>query len=529
MSFFGAIAFATLFTVLTLLNPFAQLANVAGETASEAVFDDEFNAGSLDSHWKWVDPRQDCSYNLTENPGYLRFHVPGNNHDLDISNGNQNAPRILQTMSSDFIIETKVVFRPTTNFQSAGILLWSSTFSFIRFERGYTDTYPNQIIQVREALTDTPYTTGGWVELGTTAYNDDIVYMKVERKGNLFTFAYASNVTAWSPIGSDTIPLGGSISVGLFALVQGNNDALYADFDYFQVLKRLPSPPRNLRAFSGTKLINLAWFSPEDNGGAPVTNYKIYRGNYPNTETYQTTLGNTTTYTDTNIISGQGYYYRVSALTSAGESDLSNEASVIPVSPPEETGLLNPIILAIAFIALASSTIPLFRHRKDISLKNMRRWLRENKREIVVVIGWASGVTLILIKIYALSYIYNPWLRYGSVPLDIYTGPVFESLDLALLFVVSLFAGWMLVDLDRIFYGYLISMISSFWIAVAYATLYIWNVLGWGTMLSNIAFAWEWAFYWAAINMFRAVFPFPIILAFLGGFFGSLLKSWLKP
>ena len=529
MSLFRAVAFSTLFLALILLNLLFGQTSVVGETTSTTVFNDEFNVDSLDSRWKWENPRQDCSLNLTENLGHLRIHVHGNNHDLDIPNGNQNAPRILQTISGDFVIETMVVFKPRASLQSAGVLLWSNSSSFIRYERSFTSESPNHIITVREAITTTPYTTGGWIEAGSTAYTDDIVHMKVERVGNSIAFSYAYNATEWSLLASDKIPMSESLSVGLFAIVQGNDDLLFADFDFFRVSKKLPSPPTNLRAIGGTGLVMLVWSPSEYNGGVPITNYKIYRGNSPNGEIHLTTLGNTTTFNDTDISAGQlHYYYKVSAVTSAGESDLSNEANVIPLSVAEETPL-DPIVYAMVLIALVATAIPLLTYRKRISVKNIRGWLEENRREVAVATGWTTAATLILIKIYTVFYIYNPWQRSGLVPMDIYKVPIFTSFDLVLWFFVSLIAGMLLIDIDRVFYGYLVSMILSICIALAYATLYIWYVLGWGGMLSTISFSWEWAVYWAALNMFRVVFPFPIILAFLGGFFGSLLRSWIRP
>src|SRR5205807_452840 len=79
--------------------------------------------------------------------------------------------------------------------------------------------------------------------------------------------------------------------------------------------------PRNLVAAASNGQIALSWTTPSTNGGSAITNYKIYRGTSSNTETFLAQTGNSTTsYTDTAVISGQTYYYKVTAVNSIRES-----------------------------------------------------------------------------------------------------------------------------------------------------------------------------------------------------------------
>ena len=95
-----------------------------------------------------------------------------------------------------------------------------------------------------------------------------------------------------------------------------------------------PSAPQNLTATAGDSQIALTWQVPSSNGGASITNYKIYRGTSSNNETYLTEVsGSTTTYTDTGLTNGTTYYYKVTAVNSVGESGFSNEVSKTPLSP----------------------------------------------------------------------------------------------------------------------------------------------------------------------------------------------------
>jgi len=95
-----------------------------------------------------------------------------------------------------------------------------------------------------------------------------------------------------------------------------------------------PSAPQNLAATGGNAQVTLTWQAPASDGGSPITNYKIYRGLAPTTETLLTTVGNVLTYTDSAVTNGVTYYYQVSAVNSPGEGAKSNEASATPNTPP---------------------------------------------------------------------------------------------------------------------------------------------------------------------------------------------------
>src|SRR5438445_10158829 len=100
----------------------------------------------------------------------------------------------------------------------------------------------------------------------------------------------------------------------------------------------IPSAPQNLQATAGVGNVTLTWQAPSNNGGSPITNYKIYRSTSSGTETLLTTVGNVNSYTNIGLASGVTYYYKVSAVNSVGESPQSNEASARTLaiaSPPQ--------------------------------------------------------------------------------------------------------------------------------------------------------------------------------------------------
>ena len=94
----------------------------------------------------------------------------------------------------------------------------------------------------------------------------------------------------------------------------------------------VPSAPAITSAGAGDGKIVLAWTAPSSNGGAAITNYKVYRGTASGGEAILATIGNVLTYTDTGLTNGKAYYYKVSAVNSVGEGPTSNEMSGVPAS-----------------------------------------------------------------------------------------------------------------------------------------------------------------------------------------------------
>ena len=83
-----------------------------------------------------------------------------------------------------------------------------------------------------------------------------------------------------------------------------------------------PDPPTNLTAQPASgRGVNLTWVAPSNDGGSPVTGYKIYRGGV------LLTTVTTTSYKDAATTRQTTYSYWVTALTAAGESPPSNTAS----------------------------------------------------------------------------------------------------------------------------------------------------------------------------------------------------------
>ncbi|MGI0017596.1 MAG: fibronectin type III domain-containing protein [Nitrosotalea sp.] len=85
--------------------------------------------------------------------------------------------------------------------------------------------------------------------------------------------------------------------------------------------------------------ISISWSPPQNNGGSPITGYKIDYRVVPNTSyTTLATLNNVTTYTHINLVTGKTYIYRVSAINIIGTGSPAPEVLATPTSssaPPK--------------------------------------------------------------------------------------------------------------------------------------------------------------------------------------------------
>ena len=102
----------------------------------------------------------------------------------------------------------------------------------------------------------------------------------------------------------------------------------------------VPGVPTDLSASTGGNTrINLSWTAPGDDGGSPITGYKIEvspDGNANWTELVTNTGNTTTTYAHIGLAAGTTRHYRVSAINSAGAGDPSNidDATTRPITGP---------------------------------------------------------------------------------------------------------------------------------------------------------------------------------------------------
>jgi len=177
------------------------------------------------------------------------------------------------------------------------------------------------------------FLTGDWVYSSPAVGSDGTVYIGSDDK-NLYAlnpdgtlkwnYTTSSDVYASPAIGSDGTVYVNSWDGHLYAFGATN----------------LPTAPQNLPAVAGNGSVVLRWSPPADDGGTPITGYRIFRGNISGGEVYEIGVGASTYYNDTGLTKGRTYYYKISAVNSVGEGPRSNEVDATPRSIPTAPGAL---------------------------------------------------------------------------------------------------------------------------------------------------------------------------------------------
>jgi len=114
-----------------------------------------------------------------------------------------------------------------------------------------------------------------------------------------------------------------------------------------------PGVPTGLHIVEGDGRLTLNWTAPSQPGSSPITSYKLYRGTVSGSLTFLTNV-TSISYTDTGVTKGQTYFYKVSAVNSAGEGALSAEAEGKAEDNPPPVVLLEqwPLLIVILMTAI---------------------------------------------------------------------------------------------------------------------------------------------------------------------------------
>ncbi len=167
------------------------VANFIHKSLASPVSDDFSYCGDLDSDlWTFVNPG-DGSKQLTGST--LELSVPEGTAN-NMWTGNKKAPRILQdTLDQDFEIEVKFETIPDERYQLEGLLVETDDNNWLRFDffhDGSTLFWHAGVMEDGAASTFdvNPINAG----------NNDDIYMRVQRNGNIWTQSYSYDGTSWT-------------------------------------------------------------------------------------------------------------------------------------------------------------------------------------------------------------------------------------------------------------------------------------------------------------------------------------------
>jgi hypothetical protein len=125
-----------------------------------------------------------------------------------------------------------------------------------------------------------------------------------------------------------------------------------------------PDAPIELQASVGDGQVTLTWNAPSQSGSSAITGYRVYRGSTAGSLFLIANVTGTT-YMDEGLTNGQAYHYKLSAVSSAGESALSERVVATPVvTNSGENTMVYIGIGAAAILAVAGVAIVMMRRRK---------------------------------------------------------------------------------------------------------------------------------------------------------------------
>lgn len=202
---------------------------------SEMVFEDEFIGNEMNPVWQWIDPRGGSEWE--ERQGYLELRAepgqdlwhgnpPGQGADMD-------APRLLMQVSGDFSIECRIRVSPQMA-EHGGLLVWKNSRRFLRFEKTSGPHAFRGDVRFERHLNRQYRLIGRGGGLRTARE----LYLRIERRGNLFSAFASGDGTQWRGCGQTHVGMGDPVEVGLHALCPGNIPPTLTRFEYFRLSKR---------------------------------------------------------------------------------------------------------------------------------------------------------------------------------------------------------------------------------------------------------------------------------------------------
>jgi beta-xylosidase len=198
-------------------------------TPDPLIFRDDFK-DSIDTEWQWV-KENNKTWSLTNNPGWLEIHA-GSGH---VSSGDLDNLLIRQIPEGNFELETKLMFKPVTNYQIAGLLIYESAANFIQYGRAYCNE-PRCVDDglYMDLIMGSSFTSDNFA---ISSPDMNPLYLRLRREGNIFTSYFSEDGNKWQLVGTHTNEMN-PLFVGLVA-GQSTYSFQPAQFDYF-IINSLP-------------------------------------------------------------------------------------------------------------------------------------------------------------------------------------------------------------------------------------------------------------------------------------------------
>ncbi|MGD2072676.1 MAG: SBBP repeat-containing protein [Candidatus Thorarchaeota archaeon] len=193
----------------------------------------------------------------------------------------------------------------------------------------------------------TPDALDSWGD-GSTG-SSDVAIMKLSSDGSKLLYStYISGLGAEYVHGlaldnDGNLYFTGETQYETFPVVNALNSTGDGTASYFDmIVSKLtfysePSQPQWLSASQELGQVKLSWGDSEDDGNSPILAYRVYRSTTSGSFDLETDLISETTsmtYVDDGVTLGTEYFYVVTTVNAFGQSEFSDEKSIIPVIEP---------------------------------------------------------------------------------------------------------------------------------------------------------------------------------------------------
>jgi beta-xylosidase len=168
------------------------------------------------------------NWSLIEVPGALQINV-----ERGYVPAHSNSNLLLRSApEGNFQIETKISFRPTDNFQFAGLIIYESDSNFVQAGRQFCSA----VGCIGDGLYMDTYRKGLVVKpgVGHSYTKSDPILLRLSRRASSYTFEASTDGKVWFSIGGLTNDMN-PLQIGLVAGQTLEGKVLPAAFDYFEV------------------------------------------------------------------------------------------------------------------------------------------------------------------------------------------------------------------------------------------------------------------------------------------------------
>ncbi len=206
-----------------------------GKGKSPIGLNNEFDSTSMAKGWSFV--REDkANWSLKNRPGYLSITTqPG-----DLSGSKNSLKNILTQPAKDsnFVVSTKLDFKPGENGQNAGLIIYGDDDNYYTLTR---DNLSGAAFIARNESKGTSKTLGRKTDVITSATS----YLKIEKNGDIYTSYYSADGSTWTQLAQTSGINIANPKIGVIAgTTKTQTKSINADFDYihYGIYDPNPSP-----------------------------------------------------------------------------------------------------------------------------------------------------------------------------------------------------------------------------------------------------------------------------------------------